>query len=75
MSMFGRNKNGYVVVKHTTTDDKKKCVWHLNMRDDNIVFVTNGYNIISGRVHMAAEEAEIEYAKNCASLGIGEAVE
>ena len=72
--MFGKNNKGYVVVKHSVTEDKFKCVWHLNMRDDNIVFVTDGYNIVSGRVKMNAEEADAVYAKSCADLGIGKEV-
>ena len=66
--MFG--KKGYEITKHTHTEDGDKFVFHLTMRDDNMVIVTSGYDIVGGRVHMSKEEADTYFAKSCVELGI-----
>ena len=70
--MFG--KKGYLIEKYSVAENKKSAVWHLTMRDDNMVLVTEGYNIVGGRVHMGVDEANSLFAKSCHDLGIGEEV-
>ena len=66
--MFGMK--GYLIEKHSRSG--QNVVFHLSMRDDNIVFVTDGYDIVKGRVHMNENEANEVYAKYCVELGIAE---